>query len=59
MLGRKIVEREQRRVKFHLVNRYGPRTEQATFDGIYPSAISIGKGRCLTSICDTPERAGT
>ena len=31
MLGRKIVEREQRRVKFHLVNRYGPRTEQATF----------------------------
>ena len=29
------------------------------FDGIYPSAISIGKGRCLTSICGTPERAGT
>jgi len=29
------------------------------FDGIYPSAISIGKGRCLTSICGTPGRAGT
>jgi len=60
MLGRKIVEREQRRVKFHLRQPLWPAHRAGHFStGFTLQPFPLARGRCLTSICDTPERAGT
>jgi hypothetical protein len=60
MLGRKIVEREQRRVKFHLRQPLWSAHRAGHFStGFTLQPFPLARGRCLTSICDTPERAGT